>query len=82
MRARAVHVANTEQRPLLLVYSPLASLPSNCTMLHAHQHSYQSLTIKTKLIINAVEKAPTIKKKKEIAAEFYIPQSTEYYHQE
>ena len=38
---------------------------------------YKSLTIKRKLeIINAVEKAPPTKKKKEIAAEFDIPPST------
>ena len=52
----------------------LASLPSEYMMIRG---SYKSLTIKRKLeIINAVEKAPASKKKKEIAAEFDIHQST------
>ena len=38
---------------------------------------YQSLSIKRKLeIIDAVEKAPARKKKKEVATEFGIPTST------
>ena len=46
-------------------------------MVRAHRRSYQSLTLKRKLeIINAVQKSPASKKKKEIAAEFDVPQST------
>ena len=39
---------------------------------------YKSLTIRRKLeIIDAVEKAPVSKKKKELAAEFNIPPSSD-----